>query len=261
MKIAYASDLHFEFNPLVLNKIEPADVLVLAGDILNVSRFKRHTDANRVDNIKDISNFFDTVTAKFKHVLMVMGNHEYYGSYINEAITTLRELLPYDNFHILDGDYIVIDNNLFVGGTLWTDYNNEDPSTMISAPRIINDYRVIFNGDTRITVADILERHKHFVKWLENVDKSGYDNNILITHHSPSKQTTADHYKHDDIMNGLFGSNLDHLLTNFDYAIFGHQHDPKTPIVNECVMLNNARGYPFEPMHSTFELKYITIWG
>jgi predicted phosphodiesterase len=259
MKIAYASDLHFEFEPLILEEIESADVLVLAGDILNVSKFKRYTESNRTVDTDGITNFFDAVTSKFKHVLMVMGNHEYYGSYINEAVTTLRELLPYKNFHILDGEYIVIDNNLFVGGTLWTDYNNEDPFTLMRAPTLINDYRVIYNGDTRITVADILERHKHFVKWVEQVDKSGYDNNILITHHSPSRKTTADHYKHDNTMNGLFGSNLDYLLTNFDYAIFGHQHDPKTPIVNECMLLNNSRGYPFESMHSGFKLKYITI--
>jgi len=259
MKIAYASDLHFEFRDLHLENIEPADVLILAGDILNVSRFKRHKESNRTDDTDGITNFFDAVTSKFKHVLMVMGNHEYYGSYINEAVTTLRELLPYKNFHILDGDYIVIDNNLFVGGTLWTNYNKEDPFTIMRAPTMINDYRVIYNGDTRITVADILERHKHFVKWVEQVDKSGYDNNILITHHSPSFQTTADHYKNDEIMNGLFGSNLDYLLTNFDYAVFGHQHDPKTPVVNDCVLLNNARGYPHEPSFAEFKLKYITI--
>jgi predicted phosphodiesterase len=259
MKIAYASDLHFEFKSLILEEIESADVLILAGDILNVSRFKRHTESNRTFDNDGITDFFNVVTSKFKHVLMVMGNHEYYGSCINEAVTTLRELLPYKNFHILDGDYIVIDNNLFVGGTLWTNYNNEDPVTLLRAPTMINDYRVITNGDTRITVADIIERHKHFVKWVEQVDKSGYDNNILITHHSPSMQTTADHYKHDATMNGLFGSNLDYLLTNFDYAIFGHQHDPKTPIVNDCMLLNNSRGYPFESTHSVFKLKYITI--
>lgn len=256
MKVAYASDLHFEFKPLVLTDVEPADVLVLAGDILNVSQFKRYSE---VGKHHDILSFFDIVTSKFKHVLMVMGNHEYYGSYIDQAIDTLKELLPYDNFHILNGDYIVIDNKLFAGGTLWTDYNNEDPTTLIAAPRMINDYRVIFKDNTRITVSDILKRHKHFVNWVKNIDKSGYDANILITHHSPSMATTADHYKHDAIMNGLFGSNLDYLLTNFDYAIFGHQHDPKTPIVNECVMLNNSRGYPHEPMHKNFKLKYFTI--
>ena len=98
-----------------------------------------------------------------------------------------------------------------------------------------------------------------FVKWVSQVDKIGYDNVILVTHHSPSMQTIADHYKYDLRMNGLFSSNLDQLLSMFDYAIFGHQHDPKTPVVNDCVLLNNSRGYPGEPSFANFKLKYIDI--
>jgi predicted phosphodiesterase len=261
VKIAYASDLHFEFKTLKLNNVEPADVLILAGDILNVEKLQRSSLLHKDSHYRDVLSFFDYVTSNFKHVLMVMGNHEYYGSDIDQALVTLNELLSYDNFHILDGDYLVIDNMLFVGGTLWTDYNNEDPLTLLSSPRIINDYRAIYtnNNKIRVTVSDILQKHKHFVKWVENIDKSGYDKNILITHHSPSFQTTADHYKHETVMNGLFSSDLDYLLTNFDYAFFGHQHDPKEPIVNDCMLLNNARGYPFESMHHDFKLKYITI--
>jgi predicted phosphodiesterase len=258
MKIAYASDLHFEFEELHLKDIEPGDVLILAGDILNVKQLKSQSMGTNSSNVPTI-NFFDNVTAAFKHVIMVMGNHEYYGSDINKALDDLKTLLPYPNLHILDGEYLEIDNTLFIGGTLWTDYNNEDPFTLLFAPKIINDYRVIRNNGRLIQPADILERHKHFVKWATQVDKIGYDNVILVTHHSPSKQTTADHYKDDERMNGLFGSNLDQFLNMFDYAIFGHQHDPKTPVVHDCVLLNNSRGYPFEEMHDGFQLKYITI--
>jgi predicted phosphohydrolase len=190
---------------------------------------------------------------------MVMGNHEYYSSDLNTALTDLKEILPYPNLHILDGEYLEIDNNLFICGTLWTDFNNEDPYTLIGAPRIISDYRVIKNNGQRLYPAEILARHKHFVKWITQVDKIGYDNVILVTHHSPSYQTIADHYKHDFEMNGLFGSNLDHLLSMFDYAIFGHQHDPKTPVIHDCVLLNNARGYPHESSFAEFKLKYFTI--
>lgn len=257
MKIAYASDLHFEFSPLVLDDIETADVLILAGDILNVAKLVRGYSSNY--HYDEVKSFFDSITSSFTHVLMVMGNHEYYGSEISKTIETLKTLLPYDNFHILDGDYKVIDNYLFVGGTLWTDYNNEDPQTLLVSPRIINDYRAIFSDGKNITADELLQKHKHFVKWVENIDKSGYEKNILITHHSPSFQTIASHYKHDTVMNGLFSSNLDNLLSNFDYAFFGHQHDPNQPIVNDCMLLNNSRGYPHETMFENFKLKYITI--
>jgi predicted phosphodiesterase len=258
MKIAYASDLHFEFRDLHLEDIEPADVLILAGDILNVSKLKHQAAGTISSNVPTI-DFFDNVTAAFKHVIMVMGNHEYYASDINTAIDELKQLLSYPNLYIVDGEYLEIDNNLFICGTLWTDFNNEDPFTLLRAPLMINDYRIIYNNSVRISPADILEKHKHFVKWATQVDKIGYENVILVTHHSPSYQTIADHYKHDFEMNGLFGSNLDHLLGMFDYAVFGHQHDPKTPIIHDCKLLNNARGYPHEPSFANFKLKYITI--
>lgn len=258
MKIAYASDLHFEFRDLHLENIEPADVLILAGDILNVSKLKQQAANHNRDSI-DTINFFNNVTAAFNHVIMVMGNHEYYSSDLTTAVADLKELLPYPNLHILDGEYLDIDNNLFICGTLWTDFNNEDPFTVIGAPGMINDFRVIQNNGNHLFPNEILARHKHFVKWVTQVDKIGYDNVILVTHHSPSFQTIADHYKHNFEMNGLFSSNLDHLLSMFDYAIFGHQHDPKTPVIDECVLLNNARGYPHELSFADFKLKYITI--
>lgn len=260
MKIAYASDLHLEFKDLDLEDIEPGDVLILAGDILSVKHLMQQAQRADIDtgHVSTI-NLFDRFTSAFKHVIMVMGNHEYYGSDFDKTIANLKSILDYPNLHILDGEYITIDNNLFVCGTLWTDYNNEDPLTLMQAPHMINDYRVIRNNGERLRPADILAKHKHFVKWATNVDKMGYDNVILVTHHSPSMQTTADHYKHETRMNGLFGSNLDHLLSMFDYAFFGHQHDPKTPVVNDCVLLNNARGYPGEPSFAVFKLKYITI--
>jgi predicted phosphodiesterase len=260
MKIAYASDLHLEFRDLYLDEIEPGDVLILAGDILSVKELMQQvqradTDSSHVSTI----NFFDRITTAFKHVIMVMGNHEYYGSDINKGLDNLKKILDYSNLHILDGEYIEIENNLFICGTLWTDFNNEDPFTLMRAPLMINDFKIIYNNKERISPADILARHKNFVKWFTQVDKIGYDNVILVTHHSPSYQTIADHYKHDYEMNGLFGSNLDYLLGMFDYAFFGHQHDPKTPVVHDCRLLNNARGYPHEEMHDNFKLKYITI--
>jgi predicted phosphodiesterase len=87
----------------------------------------------------------------------------------------------------------------------------------------------------------------------------GYDNVILVTHHSPSFQTTEDKYKDYWTMNGLFGSNLDSMLSMFDYAIFGHQHNPKTPVVNGCKLLNNSRGYPFEETSIGFTFKRIIL--
>jgi predicted phosphodiesterase len=257
MKIAYCSDLHKEWEPLILpDDVERADVLILAGDILNIKMFIEEIRIGE-DNIH---SFFEFISIRFKHIIMVVGNHEFYGSDINDAVLDLKVLLKgFKNVHVLDGETLVIDNVLFVGGTLWTDYNNEDPATLSIASRLIADYRRIYDRTSLVRPAAILERHKNFVKWAERVDKSGYDNVILVTHHSPSYQTVEDLYKDEFIMNGLFGSDLDKMLGMFDYAFFGHQHNPKTPVINGCKLLNNSRGYPFEAHSLNFKLKYIDI--
>lgn len=257
MIIAYASDLHNEWEPYTIPENTPSgDVLVLAGDILNVKLFE--LDANSGNAVE--YDFFDKVTALFKNVIMVMGNHEYYGGDLSTSVTTLKKLLSkYTNVHILDGNTLVIDNVLFIGGTLWTNFNEENPATLSTANRLIADYTRIRDNGELISSSNILERHKHFVKWVTQVDKMGYDNVILVTHHSPSFQTTEDKYKDYWTMNGLFGSNLDSMLSMFDYAIFGHQHNPKTPVVNGCKLLNNSRGYPFEETSIDFTFKQIIL--
>lgn len=62
MKILVLSDLHLEFGPLTIGD-HSADVLVLAGDI--------HLKARGVQWARE--------TFKDRPVLMVFGNHEYYG--------------------------------------------------------------------------------------------------------------------------------------------------------------------------------------
>ena len=61
MKLNFINDIHLEFGALPENP-SGSDVLVLAGDV---------TIKNRVDWINEIAN-------NFKHVVYVLGNHEFY---------------------------------------------------------------------------------------------------------------------------------------------------------------------------------------
>ena len=79
MKIAYGSDLHLEFGPLVVNNTQGADVLILAGDIC-VARDLELADKNLYAENKRAQrylDFFEDTAAKFPHVLYVMCNHEH----------------------------------------------------------------------------------------------------------------------------------------------------------------------------------------
>src|SRR5512139_42869 len=103
MKIAYGSDLHLEFGMTELNNTENADLLVLAGDIVVADRLHPKHEW-----------FFENCSNKFKDVILILGNHEHYGSDFNNTPTLIRDLVsPYKNIHFLDKESIVIDGIRF----------------------------------------------------------------------------------------------------------------------------------------------------
>ena len=68
MKIALMSDVHLEYGPCPIEKVD-ADVLVLAGDI---------TTADPVRFGKIGVEFFKQASEMFNDVIYIMGNHEHY---------------------------------------------------------------------------------------------------------------------------------------------------------------------------------------
>ena len=109
MKIQLASDLHLEFlrnldpKERLIEPAEGADVLVLAGDIAGGSNSLRI--------------FKDWPTP----VVLLAGNHEYYGRGIEETQKGMRHEAEAAGIHFLENQSVVIDGGRFLGATLWTD--------------------------------------------------------------------------------------------------------------------------------------------
>lgn len=105
MKIAYCSDLHFEFAYIFLefflNK-NKCDVLVLAGDIFPASMLNSKKDNER------IKKFFKFISKEYKMIFYVLGNHENYNFNINETETTIKMFLSQiaQNIFILENKFI-----------------------------------------------------------------------------------------------------------------------------------------------------------
>ena len=146
MKIALCSDVHLEFGPISLTNDENADVLILSGDIC-VANDLMDNDVYGIVPHKRSSmyhTFFQECSARFPVVLYVAGNHEHYHGDYAKTIPRLKEKLGYlKNLHILDKDTFVQDDVVFVGGTLWTDMNKEDPNTLYGIKGYMNDYKII----------------------------------------------------------------------------------------------------------------------
>jgi Icc-related predicted phosphoesterase len=153
MKIAVCSDLHLEFGAIELDNKDGADVLVLSGDICVVADL-RAPDPYSIMNTERMDRFFklfDSASQNFKHVIYIMGNHEHYHGDFAESANTLRRFLKaYDNVHFLDKESVTIEDTTFIGGTLWTNfdqgYGPGDDMAMRVIQGMMNDYRGVQNS-------------------------------------------------------------------------------------------------------------------
>jgi Icc-related predicted phosphoesterase len=146
MKIALASDIHLEFGPLDLKNDQSADVLILAGDICVADDFV----SSRSYHAQQYRKFFDQVCQEFPHVVYIMGNHEHYHGDAAKSYTILKEHLDYGNLHILEKEIWSHLGHTFVGGTLWTDMNREDPLTLMHTRGAMNDFRGVVNSNCKV---------------------------------------------------------------------------------------------------------------
>ena len=151
MKIAICSDVHLEFGQLELENTQNAEVLVLSGDICTACDL-RVTDSilssAKTDRYLD---FFTACSRNFPHVVYVMGNHEHYHGDFATSAGILKDALKHlPNIHVLDKEVFTLGDYVFLGGTLWTDMNNEDEMTMNHVSRRMNDFQICENSNEMV---------------------------------------------------------------------------------------------------------------
>ena len=270
MKLAIASDLHIEFGDITL--VNPGvDVLILAGDICMLKDLDKESE--RGDRTR---NFFLRVSQDFPKVLYVMGNHEHYSGDFAKGksrFTAFCELHHIYNITLLDKESVDIDGYTFIGGTLWTDFNGSDPSTMFNAQNAMNDYRGVKNSNDTVSWKFIPKhalsdhfRCKQFIHTeLEIRREEGITDNrvVVITHHAPSPFSVHEKYAHDRLMNGNFYTDLTEFIDErpeIQLWIHGHTHDPFDYTINQTRVFCNPRGYiQYEQRAQEFELEVIEL--
>jgi Icc-related predicted phosphoesterase len=155
MKIAVCSDLHLEFGDINLQNTENADVLILGGDICVAADIGRPDPHNIMEGTRSnrITDFFKRCSFQFPHVIYIMGNHEHYNGDFATSGNKIKSMLESNmlsNVYLLDKEIKTIDGVTFVGGTLWTDMNKEDPLTLLHIKGMMNDFRCVENSNRMI---------------------------------------------------------------------------------------------------------------
>lgn len=255
MKILVLSDLHIEFAPFVPDPaaVAAADVIVLAGDI--------STGTQAIPWARK--------TFPGKRIIYIAGNHEFYKHHWTKLLPKLRDLAAGYGVHFLENDTITIDGVRFLGCTLWTDFllfgEDKKDEAIRDSTISMDDFRQIkadvINQKTtqsRLSADHTIERHKTSLAWLHAELAAGDpDSTVVITHHYPSKRSTAPKWS-NDLVSAIFGSNLPtEVLLGARLWIHGHTHescnyrigDSKRSVRVVC----NPRGYPFAWLENEFE--------
>ena len=160
MKVAVCSDLHLEFGDIVLHNDQGADVLILSGDIC-VAKDLLEVDSPDLEyghaglgskKSRMIHDFFNNCCAMFPHVIYIVGNHEHYHGDFKDTVPHLKKMLGYlKNLVILDTEAFTLGDYTFIGGTLWTDMNKEDPLTLFHIRQRMNDFRCVDNSNRMVS--------------------------------------------------------------------------------------------------------------
>jgi len=154
MKIAVCSDVHLEFGPITLENPGDVEVLVLSGDICVVADLHEPDRLGIMSTAKSerVWEFFQSCSENFPHVVYVVGNHEHYHYDFKDTIPDLKKFLSkYPNIHVLDKETFDVGDYRFIGGTLWTDMNQEDTDTIRQIAGMMNDFRCVKNSNRMVS--------------------------------------------------------------------------------------------------------------
>jgi DNA repair exonuclease SbcCD nuclease subunit len=282
MKIALCSDLHLEFQDIILKNEEGAEVLILSGDILIAEDLHnhKHFDYNpytpgaladlgrRQQTALRFRDFLKRCSFQFPHVIYIAGNHEFYHGRWKASLDHLREeCAVFPNVYFLENDIKTIGEHTFIGCTLWTDCNKGDPLTLHALTDMMNDYRIIRNDDkgyTKLRPAHSMWRHHQSMSYIKNIIQGMHDEKfVVVGHHAPSKQSTHPKYQNDYLMNGGYSSDLSEFILDHPQIklwTHGHTHDPFDYMIGTTRIVCNPRGYGgHDPQADLFELKYLDI--
>lgn len=246
MRFKLISDIHLEYYDtnyiknlieLINNDIDDNKNchLILCGNIGNV-----HTN----EQYSLYKTFLELLVSKFKHIYLVPGNNEYYGSTYDDTNNKLNmlidELKP--NITLMINKCIDINENLsIIGTTLWT-------RGILELSKQVNDFKNIV--DLKKDKYNYLRWHFKDFEFLNKVlIEKANKQLIILTHHCPSYELIYSKNKYYDDMNTFLANNLNELIINnpnIKYWCYGHTHSSNKKYIGNTICISNQWGYPGE---------------
>jgi predicted phosphodiesterase len=230
MRLQIMSDLHFEMHAdqgagfLGALDATGVDVLVLAGDITSARRFET------------LARTFAPLARKYRHVLYVPGNHEYYKASpaeVAENLARLERELP--TVRVPDNGVAVIDGQRFVAGTMW--FRNDPAATKLRG--FLTDFQVIRDFEPWV-----YEQNAAFERALEAELRPG---DVVLTHHLPAPGSIWPRFVGSPL-NAFFLCDMTLYIESRrpKLWIHGHTHTRCDYRLGDTRVVANPLGYPKE---------------
>lgn len=240
------SDLHVEMmaNTATIHQelVPRCDAIALCGDIGKPGS-------------KSYNELIAHCSEKFRHVFVVLGNHEYYKDKMSDVESRFAKLhSQFPNVYPLNRTELRVDIGdrrlRILGCTLWSHIPD---NAMVAVTTLLNDYKLIYrthigSGDdrtTRITFEDTNEFHRRDRDWLQaKFNEDTATPTIVLTHYAPSMVGTSDPAFEGKLTNHGFATNLSSMFQpNIRLWAFGHTHYQCDYLHQGTRIVTNARGY------------------
>lgn len=245
LTVQVASDLHIEIyedNDDLSHLIKPsAPYLFLLGDIGLISR-------------KNYKTFLLSMAEKFEKVVVIAGNHEYYGMDHEKANAEMKKICAlHDNLVYGEKNCIKIKGINILTTTLWSNVKKEK----LWISMCLNDYHMIekkskdsISGMSLITVDDTNQWHKECLNWMKQEIAKCKKNNekcIVMTHHGPLKNMgTSEPTFYDGKNAEAFTTDLSKIVIEEPSVIgyfYGHTHWFQDLTFKNTRIVSNPYGY------------------
>ena len=274
LNVFYGSDFHADFwrsgiKPFTDRvDVDKFDLFLFAGDV------SEWNDGN-------CRKIYDVLMAAGKPVIMIPGNHEFYGGQYQLIMEEIGEYSQrHPNFYFLDKNYVdlPVQKVRIWGDTFWTDFRGCEEARRV-ARRVMNDYRQIIyhrnTGGIYLEPEDtVVMNDKARTALFKHYHATPEDWKFLVmTHHAPFPMSTPKAYckpEYTDTakLNKAYSNDLYEWCCNADVYpevwIHGHIHDPvhyEVEFEEEFItkVISNPFGYPGERDHDTISRHWLKL--
>lgn len=185
------------------------------------------------------------VLARGVPVVLVLGNHDFYGHDLAEDLVSNLDRMGVQVLHARRPSMEIAGVRV-VGTTLWTDYEVAGDVDLARAwaRRSMPDMYSIDLGLRRIGTRDLLDMHRQQRMTIERelaVPFAGAT--IVVTHHAPHPKSLRSPMLTPD--DGSYASNLSAMIEAHEPAVWvhGHVHNSRDYYVGATRIVCNPRGY------------------